>query len=261
MGNQGYRYPGSRFAGRSGQPGWSDRLAKGAGARAPLLALQPVLSPGYVDLDRHGQLDGPGHLLPDDLAVFFDLLKRRVEYELIMNLDEEPHIELLAVYSLVEIDHSLLDHVRRASLDNGVDCQAFAKSPEVPVVGVDFRNRPAAAEHGRYEAVFFGLADAGLHESRYARIAFLVFVDELRGFGTGDSEPPRQPEGALSVDNAEVDSLRPASLLSCHLVLFDSLELGGDEGVNVLVGIEGLPQPLVFRKMGEDAELDLRIVQ
>ena len=163
-----------------------------------------------------------------------------------MNLDQEPHVELLASYSLVEIDHSPLDHVRRASLDNGVDCQALAKSPEVPVVGVDFRDRPAPAEHGRHEAVFFGLADAGLHEFRYARVAFLVFVDELCSFGTADPESSRQPEGALSVDNAEVDGLGPASLFPGDLVLFDPLDLGSDKGVDVLVGIEGLLEPLVF---------------
>ena len=146
----------------------------------------------------------------------------------------------------MEIDHRLLDHVRGTALDHRVDRQPFAECSQVPVVGMDFGDRTASPQHRRHVAVLLGLADAGLHELRDSRVALLVFVDEFRRLGARDAESAGKSEGALPVDDAEVDGLGPASLFPGDLVLFDPLDLGSDKGVDVLVGIEGFLEPLVF---------------
>ena len=70
-----------------------------------------------------------------------------------------------------------------------------------------------------------------------------------------------RPKAVLAVDDAEVDCLGPPPYLAGLQQGVDAEHFAGGPGVNVLVLSEGVDQHRVLRKMGQDPQLDLRIVR
>ena len=91
--------------------------------------------------------------------------------------------------------------------------------------------------------------------------AFVVGGDQfLRGFDVQAFDAASQSLRGNAVDDAEVDRLGVATLIARDLVERDVEDFGGDGAVNIFVLLERFHQRRLFGEMGEDAQLDLRIV-
>jgi phosphoglycolate phosphatase len=76
-----------------------------------------------------------------------------------------------------------------------------------------------------------------------------------------DAELARQAERGHAVDQAEVDGLGGAPLLTADLLRRQTEDLGGGGAMDIFAGAEGGEQALVAGQMRHDAQLDLRIVR
>ena len=97
------------------------------------------------------------------------------------------------------------------------------------------------------------LADAGE--------ALEVGVDEALGVLARDAEVVGEPEGRDAVDDAEVDRLGLAADVGGHALDRHAEHLGGGHRVDVEAVAERLLQRLDVGHVGEDAELDLGVVE
>ncbi len=70
-----------------------------------------------------------------------------------------------------------------------------------------------------------------------------------------------EAEGADAVDDAEVDGLGAGAGFFVHRGGVDFEDLRGGEGVDVFAGAVGVEEQRVLRKVGHEAELDLRVVR
>ena len=80
------------------------------------------------------------------------------------------------------------------------------------------------------------------------------------GLRLGDPQPGGQAERAQAVDHAEVDRLGHPPHRLVHRRLVDAEDPRRDRAVDVVVLGEGPLQRRVVRVMGEDPQLDLRVV-
>ena len=80
------------------------------------------------------------------------------------------------------------------------------------------------------------------------------------GFFLRDAEAFGEAEGALAVDDAEVDGFGAAALGGGDFVERHAEDLAGDDRVDVFVAVEGGAHRCVLRVVGQDAQLDLRVV-
>ena len=115
-------------------------------------------------------------------------------------------------------------------------------------------------EEGGDKTVPPRLFDNPVHEFLYAPVQIEITVNERLRFLAADVELLGQAKGAHAVNNAEIDAF-------CH-----PPHLGGDEGrmhseylrrrvaVHILACLERLDQRLVPGIMGEDPQIDLRII-
>ena len=69
-----------------------------------------------------------------------------------------------------------------------------------------------------------------------------------------------EPEGREAVDDAEVDGLGAAAVLGVDFAGGHAEDLRGGEGVDVVAAAVGLDQQRVGGEVGEQAQLDLRVV-
>ena len=88
-----------------------------------------------------------------------------------------------------------------------------------------------------------------------------IVVDELPGNPRGNAELLRKAERPLPVNDAEVDGLRLAAHLRGDHFRENAEHLAGGPGMDVLVAGKGITKDPVFRQVGKDPELDLRIVR
>src|SRR5690606_24124056 len=96
------------------------------------------------------------------------------------------------------------------------------------------------------------IADAGiLHE---------VAVDIVLRLGPRNAELAGKTEGADAVDDTEIDGLRTPAHHRVHPLDWNAEHLRGGFRVNIKPLGEGLLQRSDIGDMGEDAQLDLRIV-
>ena len=96
--------------------------------------------------------------------------------------------------------------------------------------------------------------------SRMAGILAEIGVDDVGGLGARDGEALAEAEGGDAVDDAEVHHLRGAAHVGGDVLRLDDEDLGGGDGVDVRVVLEGLDHGGVLRERGHHAELDLRVV-
>ena len=149
---------------------------------------------------------------------------------------------------------------------------------DVPWMGVFFATRSASARRPRLAEWRFGRKRRRPRSVRTASpfraassvcsmkrcdpaVTLEVRLDEARGFGARDARLLGERAVPHAVDHAEVDGLRACPHLARDLVLRHSEDERRRPHVNVLVRPEGLDQPRVLRQVGEDAQLDLRIVR
>ena len=94
-----------------------------------------------------------------------------------------------------------------------------------------------------------------------AREALEVRLDECLGFGVLHLELTRERMRALAVDGREVDRLRARPHLRCH-----RFERHGEDDarrlpVDVAARAERIDERGIMREMGEQPQLDLRVVR
>src|SRR5512146_3517021 len=82
----------------------------------------------------------------------------------------------------------------------------------------------------------------------------------LGGLLEADSKLARQPLRTHPVDDSEVDHLGESSRLCVHLFGSSPQHLGGGAGVDVLAAAKGVDEGRVARKMGQHAQLYLRVI-
>ena len=160
----------------------------------------------------------------------------------------------------VDVEHRALDQVGGRPLDHGVDAVRSARlrvRPVVFLIPLIGRRRPRIVS--TRPAGQRGLERPG-DEGVDAGVFLEVGLDERGGLGLGDPEPGGQAERAQAVDHAEVDRLGHPPLRRVDGRLGDVEDPGGDGGVDVVVLGEGPDQRRVARVVGQDAELDLRVV-
>ena len=93
-----------------------------------------------------------------------------------------------------------------------------------------------------------------------AGVAGEVLLDQACRLGLAQPGVLRQAVAADAVGDAEVDRLGHAAHVRRHLVQRHVEDGGGGGGVDVLVGLEGGDQGRVLAEVGQDAQLDLRVV-
>src|SRR5262249_30770315 len=121
--------------------------------------------------------------------------------------------------------------------------------------------RPPASEQARRVAVALRLLDRALDEVLHVREAREVRVDVLLRLLAWDLEVLREAERGDPVDDAEVDHLRHRALRRRQLRRLDAEHLDRGRRVDVLAALEGLAELRLAGDVGEDAQLDLRVVR
>ena len=100
--------------------------------------------------------------------------------------------------------------------------------------------------------LFHVVADAGE--------ALEIFLDIGAGLLARDAELVGEPERRDAVDDAEIDRLGAAAHLARHALHRHAEHFRGGHGVNVEAVAEGFPQRLDVGDLGQQPQLDLRIV-
>src|SRR6516164_3613083 len=118
-----------------------------------------------------------------------------------------------------------------------------------------------AAEQGQNVAVLSGERLRRLHVVPDAREALEIFPDIGAGFLPLDAKLVRQSESRDAVDDAEVDRLRPPAHFGWHALDRYCKHLRGGHGVDIEILAKCLPQRLDLRDLGQESQLDLRIVR
>ncbi len=160
----------------------------------------------------------------------------------------------------MDAHHRELDDVGGGALDDRVDGQALAERAHVPALRPQLGDRPAAAEQRDGEAALARVGDRALDELGHERHAAAVGVDVGLRLVALDLELLREAVGADAVDDPEVDRLGAVALVLAELAALLAEHLGRRDRVDVLAALEGLAQQLLAREVGEDAQLDLRVV-
>ena len=118
----------------------------------------------------------------------------------------------------------------------------------------------APAEQGGHIALLFRLRLGLVHIVADAGIALEIGADIGRRLALFNTELARQAEARNAIDDAEIDRLGLATGHRVHLVERHAEHLAGGHGVNVDAVAEGLAQRLDAADIGDDAQLDLRII-
>ena len=177
-----------------------------------------------------------------------------------MHLENEPCAPPLLAQPTLDRNHRDLDDVRVRALHHEVDRDPLAESARRAVTHPQLGHRPATPEQARHVAVTLGLLDRARDEVLDEREAREVGVDVLLRLLARDLEVLGEAEGRDPVDDPEVDHLRDRPLAGGQLGRVDAQHLRRRRRVDVLPTLECLPQLRLAGDVGEDPQLDLRVV-
>ena len=118
-----------------------------------------------------------------------------------------------------------------------------------------------AAKQRLHIAVVLGEIHRVVHILANAGEALEIAVDETLRLAARDAQVARETKARDAVDHPEVDRLGLAADLRGHLLQRHVKDLGGGHGVNVVTIGKGLFQRVDSRHMGQDAQLDLAVVE
>src|SRR6516165_1642872 len=118
-----------------------------------------------------------------------------------------------------------------------------------------------AAEQGQHVAVLLRERLRRVHVVADTREALEIFLDIGARFLPLDAELVCQSESRDAVDDSEVDRLRPPAHFGWHALDRYCEHLRGSHGVNIEILAKCLPQRLDLRDLGQESQLDLRIVR
>ena len=200
------------------------------------------------------------HAFEDDGFDQVDFTLMHVEDEFIMDLKDHPGLQLLPLHLVEDPDHGDLDHVGGGSLNRGVDGIAFGKAADGGVARGDVAQVTAALHHGFNIAVAAGRFDGAVHVSLDIRVFHEILVNDFGGLLARNAQPFGQSEGGNSIDDPEIDHLGIAAHLFGYLSEGYAIHFcrGGRVDVEPLVEISD--HPGIAAQVGDDAQLDLRVV-
>ena len=170
----------------------------------------------------------------------------------------------------VDREHGEFDHVGGGALDDAVDGGSFGQRERLAagvvgeerqlVDGADALDAAAAAEDRGDVAVAAAFVERVDHELGDAAVGGEIAVDERGGFFLRDAEALGEAERALAVDDAEVDGLGAAALgrrtsPSGTPKTWLATSVWMSSSRSKAAHIDG-----VLRIVGQDAQLDLRVV-
>ena len=177
-----------------------------------------------------------------------------------MDLDQELALQMAFFQFVLDSVHGQLDDIGGAALDRRVHGRPFGKGPAREVLAVDFRQRPAAAEHGDGHARFLGRGDEAVHVVVDRVVAGKIRIDVFLGFLAGNGDIPGQAEVADAIDDAEVDGLGMGPFFRRDLVQGDAEDFRRRPAVDVLALLEAVDHSRVLGQVSQEAQFDLRIV-
>ena len=177
-----------------------------------------------------------------------------------MDLEQRPGPEALRCQPLIQPDHRDLHDVRRGSLDRHVDGHPLARSAKGRIGRAQLRDLAAASQECRDEPIpARGLLDVE-HVVADPGVRGEVRADEFLRLLAADAGPAGQTEVAHPVGEAEVDHLGHRSLVAGDLIGRLVEHAGRRLSMNVGLARECRSQVLVAGHVGDDPELDLRVV-
>ncbi len=177
-----------------------------------------------------------------------------------MHLHDHEGIDAALFDPLVERDHRALDDVRCRALHRRIDGGALGVLAPRGIAGFDLRKVQTSPEHSLHVAPFPRPLPGLVHELLHTGITGEVEIHVLLGLSAGDAQLSTETEGRHAVDETEVDGFRTATLLVAHLIQGNPENLRRRGPMNVLSGLECLPQALVAGEVRHDPQLDLRVV-
>src|SRR5262249_5466357 len=130
----------------------------------------------------------------------------------------------------------------------------WVRRPDVRIVAL-------AAEQGRHVAVLAAFLLSGVHVGADAGEALEIFFDIGCCLIARDTKLVGEAERRDAVDNAKTDRLRVAAYLARHTLDRHPEHLRGGHGVDVEAVAESLPERWDVGDLGEQAQLDLRIIR
>ena len=200
------------------------------------------------------------HHLLDHRQRLLDLVLRHLEHQFVVHLQQHLRVELLLRERGVHADHGAADDVGGGALQPRVDRGALVEGADRGVGVRDVGVVALAAEQREHVAVLLGERLGLVHVVADAGEALEIFLDVGAGLLARDAELVGEPERRDAVDDAEVDRLGAAAHLARHALHRHAEHLRRGHGVDVEAVAEGLLQRLDVGDLGEQPQLDLRIV-
>src|SRR5436309_11718794 len=142
-------------------------------------------------------------------------------------------------------NHGYLYYVGSRALDRAVQRRTLCEVPGVVILAEDLRDGADAPEERAYASGFPGLVQGLVEPCSDPLISLEIAIDECLRILPCDAQLARETEGRQTVNDAEIDRLRPPSIL--RRVLFGQLteNLLRCPCVDVLVLAEGVDQHLI----------------
>src|SRR5439155_23911985 len=224
------------------------------------LRINPIRSHADTYDQRDAQLGGSLHMAFYQLRGDFLLPAWDLNDKLVMDLQDHARCKPLRFQGPGDADHRHLDQVRRRYLEGRVRGGALAEGADVVVAVLELRNIAPPSEQCLDIPLLARLGHSAIQPGPHTREPREVLLDEPFRVILRDAELTGQGERPLPVDRAKVDRLRAGSHFRRDLVLRHGEDDRRRLAVNVPALLEGFDECRVARQMGQQSQLDLRIV-
>src|SRR5205823_4223364 len=228
----------------------------------PCLTLRIDPIPSHTDTynERHPQFRGPFHMAFYQVCGAPLLPFRHLEHELVVHLQQHPRGKTALSHRPLDRDHGYLDQVGGGSLERRVGRSALAERADIEVPVLQLRDVAASPEQRLHVPPLARLGDGPIEPGPHAGEPRKILRDELFRLLLGDAELAGEGERSLSVDRGEIDRLRPAAHLRRHLLLGHVKDARRRLAMDVPTLLEGPHERRVAGQVGEQPQLDLRVV-
>jgi len=185
---------------------------------------------------------------------------RALEEQLIVDLEDQLGLQLLACEGRVGAHHRDLHDVRGGALDDHVHGEPLPLLAQLPAACAQLRHLPAAAEERRDVAVLGPLLNRVRDEALDGGEAGEVALDEVVGLALRDVEAVSHPVGGEPVDNPVVDHLRLGTHPGVNLVRGHVEDAHRRGGVHVLPAFKDLLEHVLTGDLRQQPQLHLRVI-
>src|SRR6266403_425177 len=224
------------------------------------LGVDPIHS--YADTydQRDSQLGSPLHMAFYQLCGGFPLPGRYFKYKFVMDLQYHARRKPPLLQAGGDPDHGDLDQVRSRALERGVGSSSLAERSDVVVAVLQLGYVAPPSEQCLDVPLFARLGHGAIEPDPDTREPREVLLDESLRVILGDAELAGQGEWPLPVDRGEVDRLRAGAHVRRDLVVRHAEDERRSLAVDVPALLEGFDERRVAREMGQQSQLDLRVV-